>query len=126
MLSNNVQTFEVINYTITLPLRWHGSIISKILIGLCAPRLNSIKCLVSLQYEQYIVRHGLMRFVVIKGFKISFKVVWHTVCGYSGWFGVVECGLGTIAYCRTITFFSSIGHAVGHFYLGFYPGMVIT
>ena len=32
---------------------WHGSIISQILIGLCAPRLNSIKCLVSLQYEQY-------------------------------------------------------------------------
>ena len=57
VLSNNLQTFEVINYTITLPLRGHGSIISQILIGLCAPRLNSIKCLVSLQYEQYIVRH---------------------------------------------------------------------
>ena len=46
-----------------------------------------------------------MRFVVIKKFKMSFKVVWHTVCGCSGWFGVVICGLGTIAYCRTITFF---------------------
>ena len=57
VLSNNLQTFEVINYTITLPLRGHGSIISQILMGLCAPRLNSIKCLVSLQYEQYIVRH---------------------------------------------------------------------
>ena len=57
VLSNNLQTFEVINYTITLPLRGHGSIISQILIGLCASRLNSIQCLVSLQYKQYIVRH---------------------------------------------------------------------
>ena len=48
VLTNNLQTFEVINYTITLPLRGHGSIISQILIGLCAPRLNSVKCLVSL------------------------------------------------------------------------------
>ena len=53
VLSNNLQSFEVINYNITLPLRGHGSIISQILIGLGAPRLNSIKCLVSLQYEQY-------------------------------------------------------------------------
>ena len=57
MLSNNLQTFEVINYTITLQLRGHGSIISQILMGLCAPRMHSIKCLVSLQYEQYIMRH---------------------------------------------------------------------
>ena len=66
-----------------------------------------------------------MRFVVIKKFKMSFKVVWHTVCGCLGWFGVVICGLGTIAYCRTITFFSSKDHAVRHFYLVFDPGMVI-
>ena len=52
-------------------------------------------------------------------------MVWHTVCGCSGMFGVVICGLGTIAYCRTITFFSSIDHAVRHFYLVFDPGMVI-
>ena len=34
-----------------------------------------------------------------KKVKMSFKVAWHTVCGCSGWFGVVICGLGTIAYC---------------------------
>ena len=66
-----------------------------------------------------------MPFVVIKKFEMSFKVVWHTVCGCSGWFGVVMCGLGTIAYCRTITFFP-VYHAVRHFYLVFDPGMVIT
>ena len=65
-----------------------------------------------------------MRFVVIKKFKMSFKVVWLTVCECSGWFGVVICGLGTIAYCRAITFI--IDHAVRHFYLVFYPCMVIT
>ena len=34
-----------------------------------------------------------MRFVVIKKFKMSFKVVWHMVCGCLGWFGVVISGL---------------------------------
>ena len=107
VLSNNLQTFEVINYTITLPFCGHGSKISQILIGLHAPRLNSIKCLVSLQYEQY--RHLMLiwfdAFCGDKKFKMSFKVVWHTICGCSGWFGGVICGLGTIAFCRTITFF---------------------
>ena len=99
VLSNNLQTFEVINYT----SYGHGSIISQILIGLRETRLNSIKWLVSLQYEQYLF--VLMRCVVVKKLKMSFKVVWHAVCGYSGWFGVVICGLGTMAYCRTISFF---------------------
>ena len=45
---------EIINYVIALPFCGHGSIISLILIN--APGLNSIKCLVSLQYEQYVVR----------------------------------------------------------------------
>ena len=40
VLSNNLQTFEVINYIITLPFRGHGSMISLILIGLHAPRLS--------------------------------------------------------------------------------------
>ena len=40
-----------------------------------APRLNSIKCLVSLQYEQYIVIFGLMCFMVIRKFKMSLKMV---------------------------------------------------
>ena len=53
-------------------------------------------------------------------------MVWHTVSGCLGWFGVVICGLGTIAYCRIVTFFSSIDNAVRHFYLVFDPGMVIT
>ena len=56
-----------------------------------------------------------------KKFKMSFIVVWHMVCGCSGWFGVVICGLGTIAYGRPITFFP-----VRHFYLVFDPGMAIT
>ena len=60
---------------ITLPLRGHGGIISQILIGLREKRLNSIKWLVSLQYEQYLF--GLMRCVVVKKFKMSLK-----------WFGI--------------------------------------
>ena len=54
VLSNNLQKKWIINYIIALTFCGHDSIISLILIH--APRLDSIKCLVSLQYEQYIVR----------------------------------------------------------------------
>ena len=53
---------EIIDYIIALPFRGHDSIISLILIH--APRLNSIKCLVSLQYEQYgmVLAYGMWMF----------------------------------------------------------------
>ena len=30
----------------------------------------------------------------------EFKSDWHIVCYCLGWFGVVLCGLGAMAYCR--------------------------
>ena len=67
-----------------------------------------------------------MRCVVIKQFKMNFKVVWHMVCGCSGWFGVVDMWYRDHRLLSNHYIFSSIDHAIRHFYLVFDPGMVIT
>ena len=67
-----------------------------------------------------------MRFVVIKKFKMSFKVVWHMVCGCSGWFGVVICGVGTRLTVEPLHCFQHRSCSLALLFVFFYPGMVIT
>ena len=54
VLSNNLQTFKIINYIFVLPLRRHDSIISRIQIH--APRLYQTLCVFSkIKYKKYLM-----------------------------------------------------------------------